>query len=297
VKKLFSVEKIAEIKLQFETQGFVHLKNVIPHEMLTTANNEFDSAANQYYQRWQAGVKNGTEDARFFDIPDILDRHPVFVDLVDLSTIFPVLLEVIGQDVQLNHTHARLFYPGPTFTNPWHSDIPHVQGIDHASCLNFLVKLHYYLEDLSPNQGCLAFIPGSHRYPTGHPRPSIANIDESDAVVKIVPKAGDAILFNAHVLHMATDNSSENVRKSIIYVYSHYWVKHYANSVPSDIERFATTPIRRQLFGIDEEGIPYFCRRLDVNVNSPQPFYSTLFAASKRLIKRNLMKLSYIPNK
>lgn len=67
---------------------------------------------------------------------------------------------------------------------------------------------------------------------------------------KIVPKAGDAVLFNAHVLHMALDNFSPNVRKSLIYVYSHFWVKNYATAIPRDLERLATTPQRKQLFGI-----------------------------------------------
>jgi ectoine hydroxylase-related dioxygenase (phytanoyl-CoA dioxygenase family) len=292
---MYSVEKINEIKLQYSTQGFVHLKNVIPHDILVCAKEEFDKAGSQNYENWRTGVKNGTEDARFFDIPDILDKHPVFVDLVDLHTIFPILLEIVGQDIQLNHTHARLFFPGPTFTSSWHSDIPHVLGIDQSSCLNFLVKVHFYIEDMASNQGCLAFIPGSHRLGTNQPRPFIADIDNTDAAIKIVPKAGDAILFNTNVLHMATDNSSEIVRKSIIYAYSHYWVKHYANSVPTDIDRFATTLARRQLFGVDLEGVPYFSRRLDMN--KPQPWYSSLLASSKRLTKLSLMKRSYFPNK
>lgn len=67
---------------------------------------------------------------------------------------------------------------------------------------------------------------------------------------KIVPKAGDAILFNAHVLHMALDNRSPYVRKSLIYVYSHFWLKNYTTAIPRDLDRLATTPQRKQLFGI-----------------------------------------------
>ena len=287
---MFSKSEIAEIKLKYETQGFVHLKGVIPDGMLKHTRTAFDLASERHFDQWQKAAKAGTGESRFFDISNILDEDPVFVDLVDLPTIFPVLVDIVGDDIQLNHTSARLFYPGPTFTNPWHSDIRHVLGVNLAHTLNFLVKVHYFVEDLRPDQGCLAFIPGSHRYPADHPKPSVQDIDTSSAAVKIVPKAGDAVIFNTHVLHMALDNRSDTVRKSIIYAYSHYWMKHYASAVPTDLERFANTAQRKQLFGVDIDGIPYFNRRL--HGNKKAPLHSTLFAVSKRLAKFALLKKS-----
>jgi ectoine hydroxylase-related dioxygenase (phytanoyl-CoA dioxygenase family) len=65
-----------------------------------------------------------------------------------------------------------------------------------------------------------------------------------------VPKAGDAVLFNVHVRHMALDNTSPRIRKSLIYAYSHFWVKNYPNAIPKDVDRLATTNERKQLFGI-----------------------------------------------
>lgn len=82
----------------------------------------------------------------------------------------------------------------------------------------------------------------------------------SQAFTKIVPKVDDVILFNVHLLHMALDNTSPRVRKSLIYVYSHFWVKNYPSAIPRDLERLATTSERKQLFGIaasKEEGL-YF---------------------------------------
>jgi phytanoyl-CoA hydroxylase len=199
-----------------------------------------------------------------------------------------LLVEIVGKDIQLNHTTARLFYPGRTFTAPWHSDIPHVLGISQHNCLNFFVKAHLFLEDLTPDQGCLAFIPGSHRYPAGHPRPQFDHNEVSETVVKTIPRAGDVVLFNTHVLHMATDNRSPYVRKSLIYAYSHYWVKQYNNAVPSDLARFAVSEQRKQLFGVDIEGIPYFNRRLDQHVSVP--LISTLSSAARKIFKRALQK-------
>ena len=156
-----------------------------------------------------------------------------------------------------------------------------------------MAKVHYYLEDLAPDQGCLSFLPGSHRYPARHPVPDIGDPDTSDLAVKIVPKAGDAVVFNVHVLHFNQDNATDRVRKSIIYAYAHFWMKHYANSVPADIDRYATSPRRRQLFGVDEVGVPHFSRRLEGCVEPESPWYSSLISASRTLLKRVLHDTSY----
>ena len=284
---MFTVNDIDDIKLKYETQGFVHLKGVIPPDTLARARAAFDAAAERSAAK-RKKISDAAGPLRFFDIPDILDQDPVFVELVDLESIFPVLVAAVGNDIQLNHTMARLFYPGPTFTSPWHSDIPQMLGIDHSAGTSILVKAHFFVEDLTPDQGCLAFIPGSHRYPAGHPKPKIRDIDASEAVVKTVPRAGDVVIFNTHVMHMATDNRSGEVRKSIIYAYSHYWMKNYASGVPSDLERYATTVQRKQLFGVDIEGVPHINRRLDVN--APIQLHSTLFNSSKRVLKRILRR-------
>ena len=82
--------------------------------------------------------------------------------------VLPLLTELVGQDIQLHQTAARLFPPGPTFTSPFHSDITRVAGISHEHMSSFLVKIHFFIEDLTPDQGCLAFIPGSQQYPASH---------------------------------------------------------------------------------------------------------------------------------
>jgi len=262
-------------RLQYEFQGFLHLPGVIDPATTNRVRLAFDRAAARRVPDGHTG---------FYDLPDILDEDDCFVDLVDLPAMMPILRMAVGDDIQLNHTHARIFPPGRTHTAPWHSDLAEVLGIDLGHSLNFFVKVHYFFEDLSPDQGCLAFIPGSHRLPREAPRPVIDDLESSKAAVKVVPKAGDAVLFNTHVLHMALDNTSPKVRKSLIYAYSHFWVKNYANAVPRDLERLATTRLRRQLFGVEEEGVSYFDQRADVNASSHPG--TTLQSASKRLIRR-----------
>lgn len=264
--------------LQYESHGFVHLPGVIPPDLVGRLRAAFDASMVRH------GAESNALGKGFFDIPNILDEDDSFVELVDLPTVIPLLLRAVGSDIQLNHTHARVFPPGRTFTAPWHSDLADVIGIDLAHSIHFFAKVHFYFESLAPDQGCLAFIPGSHRLPQDYPRPEIPDVDRSPVVVKIVPKAGDAVLFNTHILHMATDNTSPRTRKSLIYAYSHFWLKHYDNAAPSDLERHATTRLRRQLFGVEEEGVSYFDRRHDKETGPPS--YSPFRVAGGRLLRR-----------
>lgn len=247
--------------LSYETQGFVHLPGVMEPAFLGRLKPAFDRAVQKYAEQWLAAGEFGTPT---FTLKNILDEDDVFVDLVELSTVFPLLVEILGPDIQLMITQARLFRPSATFVPPWHSDLDGVRGVDPGQAPRFVAKIHFYPEDLTPDQGCLAFIPGSHRCPIGTQRPRLDYHQDSPLFQKIVPRAGDAVLFNPHIFHMCLDNSSSRVRKSLIYTYGHFWMKNYPSAIPRDLDRLATTQQRKQLFGVcSSSASDYFDQSLE----------------------------------
>jgi phytanoyl-CoA hydroxylase len=277
--------------LQYETQGFVHLPGVIPADLVARVKTSFDAAAERHRSEWEKLPEERRARAPYFDIPDILDVDDAFVDLADLPSIWPLLLRTIGTDIQLNHTHARIMFPGKTFTAAWHSDLAQLQGVNLATSPHFFAKVHFYFEDLDPQQGCLGFIPGSHFLPvTQNPKPPVDGLGDAGAAVRIVPKAGDAVLFNTHCRHMAFDNKTTRPRKSLIYAYAHFWMKNYANAVPSALDRLATNKERRQLFGVDTPGVSFLDQRIDLE--NLEENWNSLQSASKRLFSRMLKRSS-----
>jgi hypothetical protein len=54
--------------------------------------------------------------------------------------------------------------------------------------------------------------------------------------------------------------------------------------VPRDLEKYATNRLRRQMFGIEEEGTPYFDQRYDAEGKTTED--STWHTASRRLLSR-----------
>jgi hypothetical protein len=260
---MYDSDTLLDLQLQFNTQGFVHLPSLLDPAMTSQVRRAFKAT----HERHSAMVEQERQrGARFVDLPSILDADPVFLDLVDLPELLPLLRTTVGEDLALNGTSARLFFPGPTFTSPFHSDVARVLGIDHTHTPNLLVKLHVFFEDLTPEQGCLAFIPGSHRLPPLHVNPHRASLARSSAVSRIVPRAGDAVLFNTHVLHMAEDNLTPHVRTSLIYTYGHFWMKAFPSASPADLTQFSGSPQRQQLFGVEMPGVSHFARRLDTLV-------------------------------
>jgi hypothetical protein len=257
---MYSPDQLLDLALHYNTQGFVHLRGLLPPPMLERARAAFDARAAGHAAAVHAARAQG---ARFHDLPAILDADPVFVDLVDLPPLLALLRATVGEDLALNDTNARLFFPGPTFTSPYHSDIARVAGIDPAHCPGFLAKVHFYLEDLAPEQGCLSFIPGSQHLPALHVDPHRPTLAASCAVTRVVPRAGDAILFNTHVLHMCEANLTQQVRKSLIYTYGHFWMKAYPSALPADAACYEGHAQREQLFNVALPGVGHFNRRLD----------------------------------
>lgn len=286
---MYSPDDLLDLKLQFDTQGFVHLPGLLAPAMTKRVSQAFQ-AARQRHDHLIAQAQQ--HDARFIDLPNILDADPVFIDLVDLPALLPLLRMTVGEDIALNETSARLFFPGPTFTSPFHSDVARVLGVNHAQMPNLLVKVHVFFEDLDADQGCLAFIPGSQHFPPLHVNPHRPTLAGSSAVTRIVPHAGDAILFNTHLLHMAEDNRTNRVRTSLIYTYGHFWMKTSPSAIPADRGQFSHSPQRQQLFGVDLPGISHFARRLD-NLTPPTTL-QRIQAVGERIAYR-LLPLRRLP--
>ena len=243
-------------QLQFENQGFIHLPQLMDPALTRRVRQAYERSAQE-----QIAPRRKAESRSFYDIPNLLDEDPVFAQLAVLPDLLPYLLATVGEDVQLIQTCARLFPPGKTFTAPWHSDMANTLGVDLGHSTNFYVKVHFYFEDLQPDQGCLSFLPGTHRLSRERERPHPNDINVAEDAVTIIPKAGDAVLFNTHCLHMCLDNTSTADRRTLIYSYSHFWMKQCQDAQPSDLSRIPQSALEQQIFGFGTEGTGFFDQR------------------------------------
>lgn len=99
-------------------------------------------------------------DGRFHvkRICDPIARHPAFHDLVFHRRILDVVARLVGPNIQLQQSRLILKPRTPHAWFDWHQDYP---AFPHT---NFdLLIVTVYLDDSTPDNGCLTVIPGSHR--------------------------------------------------------------------------------------------------------------------------------------
>jgi hypothetical protein len=150
--------------------------------------------------RWGGGAAALPTHAAFLDYA----RTPVLVDLVS---------QVLGPDVILWGAHVFCKPPGGGLEIPWHQDGQYWPIRPLATCTVWIA-----LDDSTPDNGCMRYVPGSHRARTIHhhrldERPdlalnqTIADVDEAGAR-DVVLEAGQLSLHDVFVIHGSRANRS-----------------------------------------------------------------------------------------
>lgn len=236
-----------EQRVSWETFGYVRVENALSPDELKRACEAFDRALDPDH----ASKKARESDKRVW-ANNLLDVDDIFVDFVDHPKLLPVLKGALGDDLILTLMQAFAYPPGDRSFTVWHSDIGHFRGID-LTRHPYFVRVMIYLTDVAEDGGCFGYVPGSHRL-DGEAivsPPTFKDPNEMPNHVKFPGPAGTAVIFNAYGWHTALPNHSNATRKCLQYGYCHAWVQFLNKALaPEDAESHATTPLRRQLFGL-----------------------------------------------
>jgi ectoine hydroxylase-related dioxygenase (phytanoyl-CoA dioxygenase family) len=236
-----------EAKQQYDQQGYVLIRSALTPEELQRLRTAFDRAAEKKA------------------LQDLLNQDDVFVDMVDHPVLLTVVRAVVGDDAQLRYAHGGIVRPGDENGSGWHCDLSGMLGVYLPESV-IMTKLFTYLEDVPESGACLAFVPGSHRYDLGHPLPDIATHEAMPHHVKMVVRAGDAVLMNGYTWHARFHNRSDRPRKVLEYSYIHSWMKtmYDFRALSSHVqELIMASHNRRQLFGVPEPGRSDWERRFE----------------------------------
>jgi len=211
---------------RFERDGFLLARGVVPPEELTPLREIYD-------QLFRA--RAGWEGGDFFDMLDPEDR-------LDGARL-PQLAWPSRQAPWLAGTQARrnaqalasTLLPGaelvwefaimkPPLTGaatPWHQDeASFTIGTPYRTAISCWIAL----QDVTEEQGCLQYIPGSHRGPLldhdsvgGNRRAHAlaATAPDLSRAVAVPVAAGDAVLHHSRTLHGAGPNTSPEPRRSL----------------------------------------------------------------------------------
>ena len=152
-------------------------------------------------------------------------------ELAAHPTILGATRDLIGAEVRLHHTKLMVKPPYEGSAKEWHQDLAsYAPREEHPGLIAQgravtpedapLVAAQTYLDDSTPENGCLQFIPGSHTW--GLLDAATLARDEplpGAPVVEAPARAGSVALFHCMILHYSAPNLSPHPRRGPIVQY------------------------------------------------------------------------------
>ncbi len=240
---------------QFDEDGFFLIEEALtPGEV-----DELLEITDELYERYRKERDLGPHEA--FQMRNVVARHELFLRLLDHPAMLPVIVDVLGYNIQLRTSHLDVRPPqepevatqplgaGDSFF-PWHHDQPDYGWPSVGGVVPYMeMKIGYYLTDLTEhNSGAICVVRGSHRT-----SPWITDngerVADPERVVEVNVRPGTALVWRTALYHCLTPNLAPHPRKCLYYGYQHRWIR------PSDFNQqpaellVGRTPIQLQLLG------------------------------------------------
>lgn len=148
-------------------------------------------------------------------------QHPYFWDLLKNSGLTRVLTDLLGPDVMIQTSKLNTKAPGGGAAVEWHQDwafYPHTN--------DSMLAFGLMLEDVTPENGPLMVIPGTHKGPIlSHHNNGVfcgaINPDDPlfqmEKAVTLTGKAGTMTVHHARTLHGSAPNRSDRARLILFY--------------------------------------------------------------------------------
>jgi ectoine hydroxylase-related dioxygenase (phytanoyl-CoA dioxygenase family) len=239
---------IPELKKQFDEQGYLLLPGVLAPEKVDRLN----AAINEVVAKEPAALAH--------NIYNSVERHEEIASLIDEPTILPLIVNLLGYNIQLHISHLTIREPNPqdaktethSFIN-WHQDGPHPQFPQiNGITSTYYIKTCYILSDMSePNRGNTKIIPGSHNRPF---KPETQNVSEEiPGEMQVCGKPGDVFVFAQNLWHAGAPNRSSFTRRQLFLGYSPIWMRPIDYRVATDEQLKDASPIRKQLLGVIDD--------------------------------------------
>jgi phytanoyl-CoA hydroxylase len=213
----------------FNENGFLRIPQVFTTDEVESLRSELD----QLIQDWSTTNMGWTGPWRqVYMTPDV-EKRSMLTHLHDLhfySTAWcqavtnpqlaAALGDLIGPNVELHHTTLHIKPPETGMPFPLHQDSPFYQheGFGYVDAI-------VHLDDTDDVNGCLRFVPGSHKQ--GHLE-HVTQVDGAavtphlptdvwplDATVPCPAKAGDVIAFSIYAVHGSYINRTNRFRRLV----------------------------------------------------------------------------------
>jgi ectoine hydroxylase-related dioxygenase (phytanoyl-CoA dioxygenase family) len=198
----------AEEKRRLDEDGFLLVKGFMSDELLS----KLRRRVNELF-----AAEGGQAGAEFKQEPgcrrlaNLVDKGDVFQQVFADSRLLDYVAHVLGPAFKLSSLNARSVNPSGAGAQPLHADMAAVAD-EHGY---WVCNSVWLLDDFTPSNGTLRFVPGSHRRGC-LPQQVLADLHapHPDEVL-VTGQAGDVIVMNAHLWHGGTANQTGAPRTAV----------------------------------------------------------------------------------
>ena len=205
---------------QYHDDGFIVIENVFSPD-------EVDALrAAEGSPEIQSTLAEMGIATRTVHLLELTMRHPAFLALARDPRIAGRITPLLGPDIQLQH--SKLATKASTRgmgAFGWHQDILYYPHTNTS-----LLSVFIYLDDATPENGCMSMVPGSHRLgPLRHHDENGIFLgaclethyweDKAAKVVPVSPKAGSISIHHCLTLHGSPPNHSGRPRRGVVFSY------------------------------------------------------------------------------
>jgi hypothetical protein len=254
MKKLTDTER-----RQFSTDGYLHLPGIFSADEVAFFSSEIDRIRGVPgyepdsnpdlpigHYSWMEHAKS-LEPTGFMDRRELLPYHPAFIELIDRSPIFDMMVDLMGENIMLSMTQAIVRPPTDKFPGYTHTDggesLRRTRVAPDAPPI--AMKVMYLLTDTTEEDtGNFTIFPGSHAHQIPYHGDRVVT-PYSVGAVQLKAKAGDAIIFTHALWHGPSKNLSPRTRKILLYNYCQLWVRTYDGVVPPEVLQQCSARQRR----------------------------------------------------
>lgn len=257
---MFTYTSAQEQIEQFDRDGYLIVRNALDSNTIST----LIEAGDRLIASDRTVNRQSRFNGRYDGFRNAITMDDAFIPLLTHPTILPLVVQLLGANLQLMTSHLIYKQPDPagtptTHRDPgWHRDyLQAMNDLGHFSIPRLELKCAYYFTDLSePNSGATMVVPGSNQLKEAISIPE----GQSDPLGAVEPllNPGDCLLFENRTYHAGAANLATWTRKGIMIGYGYRWVMpmDFRQQEPFFLDKLS--PLERYLVGEAYEQVDSF---------------------------------------
>jgi len=244
---------------QFDEEGYLVVRNVLDEASIATLIEASDRLIASDIQTSRQSNPTGLYDG----FRNSIALDDAYIPLMTHPKILPLVIHLLGSNLQLMTSHLIYKYPNPPGTPEhhrapgWHRDyLQAMMALGHYSIPRIELKCAYYFTDLSqPKSGNTMVVPGSNQATAPL---AVPEDGDPDGAIEPLLNPGDCLLFENRTWHAGAVNLSDHIRKGIMVGFGYRWVMpmDFRRQDPAFVEKLS--PLERFLVGEQYDDVVNF---------------------------------------